>query len=420
MANYGSKEHIDARKKAAQSEKEFVGAGIKVGLEIWRVENRRTKADTPDFGVKRWPKEEYGSFYSGDSYLILNTYKVKVDGKETDKLAWDVHFWLGKDSSQDEIGVAAYKAVELDDLLDDGPVQHRETQGNESALFQSYFKGIHYMEGGIASGFRHVKPDEYKPRLFQVRRTRKTVRATEVAVTAKSLNNGDVFILDAGLQVFMFMGEHANAFEKMKGGALASNIVSSRQGKAKFFPETNDDFWKILGGTAKDVQPASEDAEEDERDRPLDADKVKLFRLSDSTGKIVFSKEAEGRITEDQLDSNDVFIVDCNIQIFVWVGKGASASEKSQCMKMAMDYLTSQKRPSTTPITRIVQGQVHHVFGSVIAPKKGAPLIRQSMSTASIKSPASSANLGAPVAEKKDPVQTYNSGTLKSSGKKLW
>jgi gelsolin len=57
------------------------------------VENRRTKSDTPDFGVKRWPKEEYGSFYSGDSYLVLNTYKVKVDGKETDKLGWDVHFW---------------------------------------------------------------------------------------------------------------------------------------------------------------------------------------------------------------------------------------------------------------------------------------------------------------------------------------
>jgi Gelsolin repeat len=109
---------------------------------------------------------------------------------------------LGKESSQDEIGVAAYKAVELDDLLDDGPVQHREVQGHESALFQSYFaKGIQYMEGGIASGFRHVKPDEYKPRLFQVRRTRKAVRAFEVPVKATSLNHGDVFILDAGVSV---------------------------------------------------------------------------------------------------------------------------------------------------------------------------------------------------------------------------
>ena len=73
MANYGGKDHHSAMKAAAASDKEFKGAGIKVGLEIWRVENRRTAADTPDFGIKRWPENEYGSFYSGDSYLILNT-----------------------------------------------------------------------------------------------------------------------------------------------------------------------------------------------------------------------------------------------------------------------------------------------------------------------------------------------------------
>jgi gelsolin len=420
MSNYGSKEHVDARKNAAKTEKEFVGAGQKPGLEIWRVENRRTKSDTPDFGIKRWPKEDYGSFYSGDSYLVLNTYKVKVDGKETDKLGWDVHFWLGKESSQDEIGVAAYKAVELDDLLDDGPVQHRETQSNESALFQSYFKGIQYMEGGIASGFRAVKPEEYKPRLFQVRRTRKAVRAFEVPVKASSLNHGDVFILDAGLKVFMFIGEHSNAFEKMKGGAVASGIVSARQGKAKFFPEVNDDFWKILGGSAKDVQVAKEDVEEDETDRPIDADKVKLFRLSDATGKMTFSKEAEGKISEEQLDTNDVFIVDCDIEIFVWVGKGASKQEKSQCMKTAMEYLKKQGKPSTIPVTRIMQGQIHHVFGGVVAPKKSSSVIQRATSgtqrVTSVPRPAP----GAVPAEKKEPATTYSTGTLKSSGKKLW
>jgi len=91
------------------------------------------------------------------------------------------------------------------------------------------------MEGGIASGFRHVKPDEYVPRLFQVRRTRKTVRAWEVPVKAASLNHGDVFILDAGLSVYTFIGEYANAFEKMKGGAIAHNLVAARQGKVSPF-----------------------------------------------------------------------------------------------------------------------------------------------------------------------------------------
>jgi len=365
LANYGSKEHKDLRKSAAASEKEFVGAGQKPGLEVWRVENKRTKSDTPDFGVKRWPKEDYGCFFTGDSYIVLNTYRVKVDGKETDKLGWDVHFWLGDHSSQDEIGVAAYKTVELDDLLDDGPVQHRETQGHESPLFQSYFGGIRYMEGGIASGFRQVKPEEYKPRLMQVRQSAKSIRAFEVPVTVKSLNKGDTFILDAGTKIFLYIGEHSSAFEKSKGGALAANIVSSRLGKAKLISEVDDEFWKILGGSAKDVSDVIPERPEKE-EAALDPGACKLFRISDASGAISFTKVAEGQINAGMFDTNDVFVLDGKTEIFVWVGNRASAAEKSQSMKLATQYLEKEGKPKHLPVTALREGQVHHVFGALV------------------------------------------------------
>lgn len=52
--------------------------------------------------------------------------------------------------------------------------------------------------GGVASGFRHVVPNEVTvQRLLQVK-GRRNVRATEVPVSWESFNTGDCFILDLG------------------------------------------------------------------------------------------------------------------------------------------------------------------------------------------------------------------------------
>ena len=378
MANYGGKDHHSAAKKAAETEKEYKGAGQKPGLEIWRVENRRTEADTPDFGVKRWPKEEYGKFYSGDSYVVLHTYKTKdpLTGKPTDKLAWDVHFWIGKESSQDEYGVAAYKTVELDDLLDSGPVQHRELQNHESQLFKSYFpKGIIYMDGGIDSGFRHVGPKEYKPRLFQIRAdAKRQVKLYQIPIAASNLNHGDCFVLDAGLTVYTYIGKDSDAFEKSRAAALATDIKSGRGG-AKVSTTADAAFWKILNGSEKDVKPAAS-AREPEQVHEIDRNNLTLMKLSDASGKLTFSKEAQGSLQKSQLQSSDVFIVDATIQVFVWVGKAASTSEKSQAMKYATQFIKDSGKPDTTPVTVIKEGQIHHVFQSLFGEKGGEPVAR--------------------------------------------
>ena len=99
VENIGSAEDKAARKAAAQTERQWDEAvKEELGLLIWRVENKRTEKDNPDFGVNAWPKEQYGHFFKGDSYIILNTYMKPEDEKKY----FDLHFWIGEESSQDE------------------------------------------------------------------------------------------------------------------------------------------------------------------------------------------------------------------------------------------------------------------------------------------------------------------------------
>ncbi len=88
--------------------------------------------------VTHWPKADYGKFYDGDSYIILNTYRKDPSSPVSNvsgciqfmlchyqALSWDVHFWIGKYSTQDEYGTAAYKTVELDHFVSVFLVSHQ-------------------------------------------------------------------------------------------------------------------------------------------------------------------------------------------------------------------------------------------------------------------------------------------------------
>jgi len=349
IALLGSDLDKKCRVAAAETEAAWKEAGKKVGLQIWRIEK---------FKVVSVAKETYGTFYSGDSYIVLNTYKKK--GGEA--LCWDVHFWLGTYTSQDEAGTAAYKTVELDDLLGGAPVQHREVQGHESDLFISYFNGeIRLLDGGVESGFNKVKPEEYKPRLLHLK-GKKKVRVTQVELTRDSLNSGDVFILDNGMTIYQWNGSKAGPNEKNMGAQLTRALDDERKGMPKVVvleeKDKDAEFWKLLGGEGA-VKSASDGGDDEDSNLP----EKKLFQLSDATGAMTFKQVASGKdVKKDKLDSNDVFILDNGAEVFAWIGSKASVGEKKQALQFASEYLKKYNRPAHLPISRILQGGENEVF----------------------------------------------------------
>ncbi len=305
-----------------------------------------------------------GTFFAGDSYVVLNTRAAVKNGVTV--LTHDVHFWLGGSTTQDEAGTAAYKTVELDDYLKREAVQHREVQGHESELFLSYFAGsggLRILEGGADTGFNAVKPESWRPRLLQVK-GRRLLRVREVPLTRDSLNSGDCFIVDQGLALFQWSGSEASAKEKGRAAQLTRALQEERKGRAKVSVEEqgkeSEAFWKALPGGKGPIAAAAAGGVDDEIEGA--GNMRRLFRLSDESGKCVFTKLQDGQLDRKLLDSKDAYVVDSGAEIFVFLGCKASAQEKLQAPKYAAEYLQSNGRPAWLPITIVREGASNNFF----------------------------------------------------------
>jgi gelsolin len=350
LALFGSDVEKNIKKESAAHEPAWANAGSHVGLQIWRIVN---------FKVVDWPKEDYGKFFNGDSYIILRTYKPNPANEE---LNYDLHFWIGSNSSQDEYGTAAYKTVELDTHLDDKPIQYREVEGHESELFRSYFpKGIQLLEGGADSGFRHVTPEKYQPRLFHFQGTGKNVVVTQVPAAKSRLNSGDVFILDLGLKIYQWNGSAASPFEKTKAVAFVGELKTERSGKA-VVAEVVDE-----GNVQHPFYAAL--TQEDVVDKKVITNthiETQLFRVSDAGGQLQFSKTKSGSVSSSDFDANDVFVLETNKTCFVWIGKNASPAEKQNGFGYAHKHLMSTGNPLRSVIV-IKEGQSNSEFQTALA-----------------------------------------------------
>ena len=293
----------------------------------------------------------------GDSYIVLHT------TKDHDKLVWDIYFWIGSESSQDEYGVVSYKANELDKLLGDAPVQHREMEGNESVEFSQIFPDIKVLDGGIDSGFRRVTEEEgflegVPKRLFRVHRAKHVTRSFQVPLSCASLNDGDAFLLDAGNVIYTWFGTQSSPFEKERTAQVAHNLAENRHGHARVQVDVDDDneeFWNLLGGKGEIQAPSPTEEEE-----PLEHEETKMYVLSDYGGGI---KITEVPADKSNLVSEDVCLVDAGSRVFVWIGKDSTLREAQVAMTIVEKHLNAMGRATTTAVTRVLEGQEHRCRG---------------------------------------------------------
>ncbi|KAI4464752.1 villin [Holotrichia oblita] len=323
-------------------------------------------------------RDQYGIFYDGDSYIV---YAASQPGQPcgTDtvcreirgaQLEYHIHFWLGNATTADKSGVAAYKTVELDGYLGGSATQHRETQGNESARFKSYFKnGFRILKGtwptSTSDHGTTINNTEFLPVLYKVKGKRNPVMIQQQSVSWKHFNSGDVFLILTEKIIFVWVGRAANGIEKLHATKTAMQLkTETNVAKIVFVDdgyeqsiqtEDKTEFQKYLPLNQRHVLP-SEQIDDETAEKQHRSD-IRLYRCSDNSGKYRVTELKSGPLMQSDLDGDDVFILDHGtFGIWVWVGKRANDKERSEAMRNARGFVKKKKYPNETTVTRVIDG----------------------------------------------------------------
>jgi len=315
-------------------------------LSIWRIEN---------FKKVPLPQDEYGHFYSGDSYIVL--FEPEVRGAYP-----CVYYWLGKHSTQDEKGAAGILTKDIVAGSGDKPTHCRVVQGKEPDHFLNLFKGeIVIKFGGVASGFKNVDEEDElvsdAAQLYHIKGTSATnTRAVQVPLKTSSLNSADAFVLNTADTQYIWYGKGCETVEREYSLKAAQFIWDGQDVMEVEEGEEPELFWAALGGKG----PYSNAAE-----LQSDVREPRLFHCSNASG--VFDVEEMFNWSQEDLMMDDIFMLDTFNTVYIWIGPDSNETEKKKSFEMAVEYVKEAsahdgRDPDSTPISVTYAGFEPQMF----------------------------------------------------------
>ncbi|CAG9834779.1 unnamed protein product [Diabrotica balteata] len=331
-------------------------AGQFPGLTIWEIEN---------FLPNRIDEVAYGKFYEGDCYIVLKTFF-----DENQSLSWQIYFWIGEKASLDKKACSAIHAVNLRNYLRAQCRTIREEQGDESDEFLGLFDSpITYIEGGrTCSGFYTVEDMNFETRLYRVHPAGPSIHLEPVSVNVDSLDPRYVFILDTGVNIFVWNGKKAKNTLKSKSRLMCEKInKNERKNKAEILTEAagseSKDFWINLG--IEDGSPPEEPPQE-HVDQDFVSVSPRLYQVQLGMGYLELPQVElqQGKLVNTALISKNVYILDCYLDVFVWIGKKSTRLVNAAAVKLSEELFNMIDRPEYARVTRVREGTESQIFKS--------------------------------------------------------
>ncbi|CAH8381554.1 unnamed protein product [Eruca vesicaria subsp. sativa] len=205
------------------------------------------------------------------------------------------------------------------------PAQARIYEGKEPVQFFVIMQSFIVFKGGVSSGYKkyiaekEFDDDTYNENglaLFRIQGTGpENMQAIQVDPVASSLNSSYCYILHNGSSVFTWTGNLATSTDQELVERQLDLIKPNLQTRAQKEGSESEQFWELLGGkTEYSSQKLTKEPESDPH----------LFSCT-------FTKEIYN-FTQDDLMTEDIFIVDCHSEIFVWVGQEVVPKNKLQAL----------------------------------------------------------------------------------------
>ncbi|KAL0992507.1 hypothetical protein UPYG_G00094250 [Umbra pygmaea] len=375
------------------------------GVFVWQIEN---------FVPMQVDEAFQGKFYEADCYIILKTF---LD--DNGALNWQIFYWIGQEATLDKKAGSAIHAVNLRNYLGAECRTIREEMGDESEEFSAVFDNdISYIEGGTASGFYTVEDTQYTVRLYRVY-GKKNIRLESVPLKASSLDPRFVFLLDTGLEIFVWRGVSATLSGTTKARLFAEKInKNERKGKAEITSvQQNQEpphFWELLGGQPEEIR----------RHVPEDFTPIrpKLYKVGLGLGylelpqinyklsvehkdKLKLDTLPELRLLQSLLDTKGVYLLDCWSDVFIWIGRKSPRLVRAAALKLGQELCTMLHRPKHATVTRNLEGTECQVFKSKFKNWDDVLKVDYTRAAESIEQPAGLQSKVKKDAEKKDEMK---------------
>lgn len=198
--------------------------------------------------------------------------------------------------------------------------------------------------------------------MYRVSATHTSVHVENVAPKVTSLDSAFVFVLDAGLKIFVWSGKHSRCTVTQKGRLLAEKINKiERKDAAEIFELTQgkevDEFWSALGVTDEDDQKAvtisRNQVAADWKPR-----EPRLYQIYLGLGYLEMPQVElkDGKLVKELLETKNVYILDCWSDAYVWYGKKSTRLVKSAAMKLGQELLAMMPRPDFVNLVRTLEG----------------------------------------------------------------